>query len=260
MNGKEPLLHNLMDGICTITFNRAEKCNAFDENIIRGFTNLLEEVDTNKEVRVVVIRSEGKHFSAGADLNWMKKMATFTPEENKADALTLAKLLKTLSNLTKPTIALVNGRAMGGACGLVACCDIVIASYEAVFCFSEVKLGLIPATIAPYIIRSIGYSATRRFFITAELIESNKAVEIGLVHEQADAMNLIAAGHNRAKEIIENGPMAVSAAKELVNDLVPIDETIIDKTAALLANIRASTEAQEGLQAFLEKRKPNWIE
>ncbi len=259
MNGQEPLLHNITDGICTIVFNRPEKRNAFDDQIIEQLTDLLLKINEDDGIRVVIIRSCGKHFSAGADLNWMKKMATFTTEQNKADALSLATLLKTLNELRKPTIALVNGRAMGGACGLVACCDIVIAAHEAAFCFSEVKLGLIPATIAPYIIRSIGYSATRRYFISAELISANKAVDIGLAHLLADTEQLINTGETLARAIMQNGPMAVSAAKELVNHLSPINEEMINTTAELLADIRASAEAQEGLQAFLQKQSPSWI-
>ncbi|WP_423062315.1 enoyl-CoA hydratase/isomerase family protein [Candidiatus Paracoxiella cheracis] len=260
MSEHSPLIHDTANGISTITFNRPEKHNAFDDQLIADLTTLLQRIDKNADVRAVILKANGRNFCAGADLTWMKRMASFSKEENKADALQLAKLLHIMSALTKPIIALVQGRVMGGGLGLLACCDIVIAAEDARFCFSEVKLGLIPATIAPYIIRSIGFSAARRYFISAEMFDAQTAQQIGLVHELAPESTLISAGNDCVDLIMQNGPAAIAASKQMLNHLAIIDDSTIEYTATLLSEIRSGHEGQDGVRAFLEKRQPKWIE
>ncbi|WP_040933427.1 enoyl-CoA hydratase-related protein [Coxiella burnetii] len=241
------------NSVCTLTLNRPDKHNAFNEQVIFELKCALQQADKEENNRVIIIKAEGSNFCAGADLNWMKRMAEFTREENEADALAFADLLQLLSRLSKPTIALIQGRVMGGGVGLVACCDIAIAVKDAQFCFSEVKLGLVPATIAPYIIRSIGYSSARRYFLTAEVFNAVAAEKIGLIHQVInEKTELLSTGHHFAELIIENGPHALSIAKQLLNDLCPITENIVSQTADLLANIRTSPEAREGIQKFLK--------
>ncbi|WP_259411909.1 enoyl-CoA hydratase-related protein [Coxiella burnetii] len=241
------------NSVCTLTLNRPDKHNAFNEQVIFELKCALQQADKEENNRVIIIKAEGSNFCAGADLNWMKRMAEFTREENEADALAFADLLQLLSRLSKPTIALIQGRVMGGGVGLVACCDIAIAVKDAQFCFSEVKLGLVPATIAPYIIRSIGYSSARRYFLTAEVFNAVAAEKIGLIHQVInEKTELLSTGHHFAELIIKNGPHALSIAKQLLNDLCPITENIVSQTADLLANIRTSPEAREGFQKFLK--------
>ena len=243
--------------ISTITLNRPDKHNAFDDRLISDLTKTLLSLDKSDEVRVILLNAAGPNFCAGADLTWMKRMAHFTKEENKADALQLAQLLQTFSTLSKPIIGLIHGHVLGGGIGLVACCDLVIAADNTRFCFSETKLGLIPATIAPYVIRSIGFSATRRYFITAERFDAEEAKQNGLVHYITSESNLLTKGTDLAHQIIKNKPGAIAKTKTLLNHLSPMDSSMIEYTATLLAEVRSSTEAQESIRAFLEKRKPD---
>lgn len=259
MSENSAIIYEDNAGISTITLNRPQKHNAFDDQLIAELIKLLQRIDKDDTVRVVILNANGRNFCAGADLNWMKRMAEFSCTENKADALELAKLLKTMSTLKKPIIALVHGRIMGGGVGLIACCDITIAAENARFCFSEVKLGLIAATIAPYVVRSIGFSAARRYLISAELFDAQDAQQIGLVHQLVAESQLPNAGLELATAIIQNGPTAIAMSKQMLNHLASVEQPVIEYTVSLLAEIRGSHEGQEGVRAFLEKRKPNWI-
>jgi methylglutaconyl-CoA hydratase len=256
------LLRRHADGVAELVLNRPEKRNAFDDSIIQELITRLEEIDRDREVRVVVLRSEGKHFSAGADLAWMHRMAENSHQENLDDARQLARLLERLNTLGKPTIALVQGAAFGGAVGLAAACDIAIAAADAKFCLSEVKLGLIPAVISPYVIRAIGERQSRRYFITAEVFSAEQARDFGLVHVVADSTEAL---QTHCGEFLEklrhNGPQAMQAAKSLILAVShrPIDATVIEDTARRIADIRVSAEGQEGLGAFLNKRKASWV-
>ena len=247
-------------GIGTITLNRPQLHNAFDEKMIETLSNQLETIAQSPDIRLVVIKANGKSFSAGADLNWMQKMTQYTKEENQQDANALAILLNQLYTLPQPTIALVHGNAFGGGVGLVACCDIVIASETAEFCFSEVKLGLIPAVISPYVIKAIGARQAKRYFISAEQFSASEAKILGLVDEVLPHYDLEPALNHLLQDLLENGPQAMRAIKRLVLDIqdYPIDETLMEVTSHCIAAIRVSEEGQQGLKAFLTKRKPDW--
>ena len=248
-------------GVATITLNRPDKHNAFNEDFIAELSNALDEIRRDDNCRLMVLRSRGKNFSAGADLDWMKRMAGYTRDENVRDANALAELLYRLNFLPVPTIARVQGAAMGGGCGLVACCDIALAADNALFAFSEVKLGLIPATISPYVIRAIGEKQARRYFQTAERFNAGRAMELGLVSEVMDESELDESVEKTADLILSNSSEAVRAAKQLVFDVAgrPITPELLQQTSEGIADIRASEEGKEGLSAFLEKRKPAWL-
>lgn len=258
MNHVDLVIEN---AVATVTLNRPEVHNAFNESVIADLIDCFDKVDTDPEVRVMILQGKGKSFSAGADLNWMKKMASFTEAENQADAEQLALMLSKLYYLSKPTIAKVHGSVFGGAVGLVACCDIVIASRLSKFCLSEVKLGLIPATISPYVIGALGARNAKRLFMTAEVFSARKALELGLISETVSEEDLDYEVSKIADGLLKNGPVAVSLAKKLV-DIVTnqnIDETLRTTTSKQIAQVRVSAEGQEGLTAFLEKRPANWI-
>ncbi len=262
-NNNHVLLRQNDNGIAELILNRPEVHNAFDDQIIESLISQLEHVDTNDNIRVLILRSNGKNFSAGADLAWMKRMAKNSHQENLQDAGRLAKLMERLNNLSKPTIGLVQGAAYGGAVGLAACCDIVIASEEAQFCLSEVKIGLIPSVISPYVVRAIGERQSRRFFLTAEAFSADTAKTFGLVHEVVATADLFDDACERITATLRrNSPQGMRAAKDLIFAVSSkvIDQTVIDDTAKRIADIRVSTEGQEGLSSFLEKRKPNWIQ
>jgi methylglutaconyl-CoA hydratase len=247
-------------GVARITLTRAEVHNAFNEAVIAELTAALDGVGQDPRVRVVVLAAQGHSFSAGADLNWMKAMAGYSRAENVEDARRLARLMHTLNSLPQPTVALVQGAAYGGGVGLVACCDIVIAVEEAKFCLSEVKLGLIPAVISPYVVAAIGEAAARRYFLTAEAFSAWEAQRLGLVHEVVDRGALEARGRQIVETLMQGGPEAQRAAKDLIFAVSGrrIDEGLIEETAGRIANLRASDEGREGVAAFLEKRRPNW--
>lgn len=256
------LTHTDEQGIATLTMNRPEMHNAFDDTFIADLTNGLRKLEADTSLRLVVLRSNGKSFSAGADLNWMKRMASYTREENLADANGLAELMRTLNFLKKPTIALVQGAAYGGGVGLVACCDIVISLRRATFCLSEVKLGIMPAVISPYVVDAIGARAARRYFQTAEAFDAAEANRLGLVHELVDTVEEMETVAGRiSTALLNNGPAAMAEAKDLVSFVSrgSVDKTMISATADRIARVRASAEGQEGLAAFLEKRKPAWV-
>jgi methylglutaconyl-CoA hydratase len=253
------LLHTDSHGVATLTINRAEKHNAFDDAIIAELTAKLKQADADESVRVVVLTGAGRSFSAGGDLNWMRSMASFSEKENVEDALKLAELMETLDTLRKPTIARVNGPAYGGGVGLVACCDVAIAVEGAKFALTEVRLGLIPAVISPYVIAAIGARQARRYFLSAEPIEAKLACQIGLVHEVVTADILDETVNMVAGNLLKGGPKALLAAKRFIAEQSPIDRKALKKRSAqLIAELRASKEGQEGLSAFLEKRPPDW--
>ena len=247
-------------GVITITLNRPEVHNAFDDVMIEALIDAFDKAQNDVDSRVVILAAAGKSFSAGADVNWMKKMASYTHDENKRDAQRLALMLNKLYMLNKPTIARVQGAAFGGAVGLVACCDIAIGSRLSKFCLSEVKLGLIPATISPYVVNAIGLREAKRLFMTAEVISSRRARRLGLLGENVSESELDETIDVLIELILKNGPTAVAAAKQLAINIadLPIDEDTIDYTSQLIADIRVSEEGQEGLKAFLDKRPASW--
>lgn len=248
-------------GIAILQLNRPALHNAFDDALIAALTCELQHLDNDPQVRVVVLAAQGKSFSAGADLNWMRRMANYSYAQNLADARQLAELLRTLNELRKPTIAKVQGAALGGGVGLVACCDIAVAAEIATFGLTEVRLGLIPAVISPYVVGAIGGRQARRYFLTAERFDASEALRIGLIHQVVSVADLDMAVDKHCQSLLSNGPAALAAAKDLVravNDK-PLDGTLIEDTAMRIAHIRASDEGREGVGAFLEKRPPNWV-
>jgi len=248
------------DGVATIRMNRPEVHNAFDDALIAALTSELRRLDRSLLARIIVLAANGKSFSAGADLNWMRRMAKYSREENLRDALALADLMRTLDGMGKPTIAQVQGAAFGGGVGLVACCDIAIASTEAAFCLSEVRLGLIPSVISPYVIAAIGERAARRYFLTAERFDAVEARRLGLVHEVVEGVALDDTVAKIAGQLLEGGPRALAAAKKLIADVSrrPMDDGLSAETARRIAAIRVEPEGQEGLAAFFDKRSPDW--
>jgi methylglutaconyl-CoA hydratase len=260
MDSKHILTAVSEDGVASITLNRAEVHNAFNDAIIADLTGTLRRLGDDDKVQAVVLRAEGKSFSAGADLGWMQRMANYGHAENLADAGALAELMRVLNFLPKPTVARVQGAAFGGGVGLVACCDIAIASDAASFSLSEVRLGLIPAVISPYVVAAIGERAARRYFLTAERFGADEALRIGLVHQVVPADQLDSAVDTILTRLSEGGPAAQRAAKDLIFAVAhrPIDAGLIHDTAERIATIRASAEGREGLAGFLEKRKPAW--
>ena len=248
------------NGVATLTLNRPQLHNAFDDALINDLTAELKSLEGDSKVRVVVLTATGKSFSAGADLNWMRRMADYSYEQNLDDARRLAGLMSVLNDLAKPTVARIQGAAFGGGVGLVACCDIVIAADTATFCLSEVKLGLIPSVISPYVVNAIGERQARRYFLSAERFNAQEAWRIGLVHEVVSVGDLDTRVARLLKTLISNGPKAMVAAKDLAQFVSrgPLDSTLQEDTARRIAQVRAGDEAKEGLSAFLEKRKPAW--
>jgi methylglutaconyl-CoA hydratase len=257
---KDMLQTEIKDGVATIRMNRPEVHNAFDDALIAALTGELHRLDQLPEARVIVLAANGKSFSAGADLNWMRRMAKYSQEENLRDAMALAALMRTLNGVKKPTVARVQGSAFGGGVGLVACCDIAIASAQAAFSLSEVRLGLIPSVISPYVIAAIGEREARRYFLTAERFDAMEARRIGLVHEVVDSGVLDEIVASIAGQLLKGGPKALAAAKKLIADVGrrSIDDALSAETARRIAAIRVESEGQEGLAAFLDKREPNW--
>lgn len=251
-------------GVATLTLNRPEKHNAFDDIMIAELTAKLVQLNNDANVRVVILTGAGKSFSAGADLNWMRSMAKFSEAENIEDALKLAELMDLLNGLRKPVVARVNGAVFGGGVGLVACCDVTVAAEHAKFALSEVKLGVVPAVISPYVIAAIGAHQARRYFLTAGAISAQKAREIGLVHEVVADDKLDAVVSREVDLLLKAGPRALTACKELIEAntaaSVSARRALKRKTAQLIAQLRVSEEGQEGLSAFLEKRDPEWTQ
>jgi len=250
----------IADGVATVTLARPEVHNAFDEALIAELTRALKALDADPAVRVVVLGGEGRSFCAGADLTWMQRMAGYDHAANLADAGALAAMLAALDRLAKPTIARVHGAAYGGGVGLVACCDIAVAAEDAVFALSEARLGLIPATIGPYVVAAIGRRAARRYFLTAERFGAADALAIGLVHAVVPAAGLDARVRELADALLAAGPRAQAESKALIRAVAgrAIDDTVIADTVEWIAAVRASPEGREGIAAFLARRPPAW--
>lgn len=246
--------------VATVTLNRPELRNAFNETTIDELTHAFGTLSDNMEVRAIVLAAHGPAFCAGADLNWMKKMSGYSHEENRADAMRLASMLSAIYLCRKPVVAKVQGDCYAGGMGLVAACDVVVASDVVSFCLSEAKLGLTPATISPYVIKAMGEQAARRYFVTAERFSAQEAQRIGFVHVLSSKDELDATAKTIVDTLVMNSPNAVEQAKRLVKDVAgaPLDDTLIAETAQRIADIRSSEEGKEGVRSFLEKRKPSW--
>ncbi len=257
----DTLLVTVADKVATVTLNRPDLRNAFNEQAIAELARVFDELGRDDVVRAIVLAANGPSFCAGADLNWMKKMAGYSHDENEADAMRLAGMLRTIYLCPKPVVARVQGDCYAGGMGLVAACDIVVASDTAGFCLSEVKLGLIPATISPYVIKAMGEQAARRYFLTAERFDAAEAQRIGVAHAVVAPEALDATVAGIVKALVNNSPHAVRQAKTLVREIVgqPVDDALLRDTAGRIAAIRASNEGREGVASFLEKRKPTWI-
>jgi methylglutaconyl-CoA hydratase len=247
--------------VATIWMNRPDLHNAFDEILIAELTAACVALDEDSDVRVVVLAGRGKSFSAGADLNWMRRAANNGINDNLNDARALAGMLRTLAEMNKPTIARVQGAALGGGMGLAAACDIAIASTKAVFATSEVRFGIIPSAISPYVLRAIGSRQAYRYFQSAERIDAVRAREIGLVHEAVEPEALDAKVQEIVASLLQGGPLSQAAAKDLIRavDGRPINDNLVEETAHRIAHLRATPEAREGIAAFLDKRQANWI-
>ena len=247
--------------VATVTLNRPEVRNAFNAELIADITRTFNDLGQQEDVRCIVLAANGPAFCAGADLNWMRSMAEYTREQNLADAARLAAMMQTIYECPKPTIACIQGDVYAGGMGLVAACDMAVSLDTANFCLSEVKLGLLPSTISPYVIRAIGARAAHRYFLTAEKFTAAEALRIGFVHEvvAADALNAKVAELSAA--LCNAGPVAVKLCKKLVQDVAgkAITPALVELTVASIADVRVSAEGREGLQSFLQKRKPDWL-
>ena len=247
-------------GVATVTLNRPALHNAFDDALIQRLIETFEALGADTGCRAVVLAGAGKSFSAGGDLNWMRRMAGYSHAENVADAAELGRLMSTLNRLPKPTVARVHGSVFAGGLGLVACCDIAVAEQETIFCVSEARLGLVPAVISPYLVQAMGARTARRYFLTAERFSAAEALRIGLVHEITPAAQLDAKVEAIVAALLEGGPHSQARSKRLISEVAerPIEQPVIDLTVRAIAEARASDEAREGLAAFFEKRKPKW--
>ena len=254
------LLTERRGAVGVITLNRPEIRNAFDDALIASITGALKEMDAYKAVRAVLLAGNGPAFCAGADLNWMKRMAGYGYEQNLADARALAHMLKTLDRLSKPTVARVHGPAFAGGTGLVAACDIAIGSPEAIFALTEVKIGLSPATISPYVIRAIGERAARRYFLTGERFGAEEGRRLGMLTMVSASENLDAEIGKILEHLVQGGPEAMRKIKDLISTVSQsVSDALIDDTAQRIAEIRVSPEGRDGIASFLEKRKPGWL-
>jgi len=255
------LVVEVRNSVAMVVLSRPEVHNAFDETLIDELTRALAALDADDSVRAVILLGAGRSFCAGADLDWMKRAAKYGHAENVADATALALMLATLAGLSKPTIARVHGSVFGGGVGLVAACDIAVAAHDATFSLSEAKLGLIPATIGPYVVEAIGARQARRFFLTAERFTAAEAFRIGLVHDIVPADTLDARVNEILGALLLAGPQAQAAAKDLIRAVAgqPIDDSVVADTAERIARVRASAEGREGVAAFLDKRAPAWV-
>jgi methylglutaconyl-CoA hydratase len=247
-------------GVVTVTINRPKVRNAIDDTVIRSLTDAFKALHADAGARIVVLTGSGSAFCAGADLDWMRRMAAAGDAENFASAKTISAMLRSLNELAKPTIAKVNGAAYAAAAGLIAACDIAIAAEEAVFSISEVRLGLVPSTISPYVIAAIGAKAARRYFLTGEAFSAAEAQRLGLLHQVVPGNGLDAAIESVIASLLAGGPQSQARAKRLIADIAgrPVDDALEALTARSIADARASSEGREGIAAFLEKRKPAW--
>ena len=248
-------------GVATIWMNRPDVHNAFNAQLIADLTTACIALDADDSVRAVVLAGRGKSFSAGADLNWMKAAGEASEAENFADAMKLAGMLRTLAEMKKPTIARVHGAALGGGMGLASACDICIAGDKAVFATSEVKFGIIPSAISPYVIRAIGERQAYRYFQTAERINAARAAALGLAHEAVAGEELDAKVAEVVEALLQGGPKSQAAAKDLIRAVAnrPVSDAVVEDTARRIASLRVTPEAKEGLAAFLDKRPAAWI-
>ncbi|MCI3206476.1 MULTISPECIES: enoyl-CoA hydratase/isomerase family protein [Pandoraea] len=252
---------DVTDRVATIWLNRPDVRNALNETVIAELDDALKRLGERDDVRVIVLAGRGKAFSAGADLQWMQRMATYSASENEADAMRLAAMLQTLNDCPKPTVARVHGAAFAGGMGLVAACDIVVAATTVEFCLSEVRIGLVPATISPYIVQKLGAAATRRYMLTAERISAAEAHWSGWVHAVCAPEEIDASIGKFTTALLAGGPAALAQSKALIGAVEnqPIDGELIARTAKLIANVRASAEGREGVDAFLHKRTAEWV-
>jgi len=251
----------LQQGVATIWLNRPDMRNAMNDVLIRELGDAVRDALSDDAVRVLVLAGRGKAFCAGADLGWMKSGREMTAEESRKDTGNLAKVMRMLYDSPKPSVARVHGAAFAGGMGLVSSCDIAVASTEAKFCLSEVKLGLIPAMISPYVIRAMGEQRARRYFVTGEVFDGTEAYRMGFVHELAQPGEIDAKLQAIVGHLLQGGPVALGECKKLIRDMAgrPIDDEVTADTAARIARVRASDEAQEGIASFFEKRKPRWV-
>lgn len=248
-------------GVATVTLNRPQIHNAFNDDVVQRLTALWDQIAAHTAARVVVLKGNGKSFSAGGDLDWMRKSGQATPEQNRASTMSMARMLKKLNDLPQATLALVHGNCMAGGTGLASCADMVVSTADAKFALTEVRLGLTPATISPYVVAAIGPRQARRYFLTAERFGADDACRIGLVHEVvADEAALAARGEEYVTALLLGAPGAIRDSKLLVSRVAHagVDEALMEFTAQNIADRRASPEGQEGLAAFFDKRKPNW--
>ena len=257
----ETLEIELNNGVATVWMNRPDVHNAFNAQLIADLTAACRQLDADDAVRVVVLAGRGKSFSAGADLNWMKAAGAASEAENFADAMKLAGMLRTLAEMDKPTIARVHGAALGGGMGLASACDICVAGEKAVFATSEVKFGIIPSAISPYVIRAIGERQAYRYFQTAERISAARAAELGLAHEAVATEELDAKVAEIVDALLQGGPKSQAAAKDLIRAVGnrPVSDAVVEDTARRISQLRATPEAREGLTAFLDKRPAEWV-
>ena len=250
------------NGIGIVWMNRPDVRNAFNATMIAELTATFETLGNDEAIRAVVLAGRGPAFCAGADLTWMKQIAGYSRDENYADAMALANMLRTLATIRKPTVARVHGPAFAGGMGLLSACDIAVASVSAQFCLSEVQLGLIPATISPYVVAAMGERMAQRYFLTAERFSAAEAYRIGLVQELAPDEELDATVNALLGHLVSGGPTAHAATKELLRAVsrAPLSEALVADTARRIAEVRASAEGKEGVRSFLEKRKPAWAQ
>jgi methylglutaconyl-CoA hydratase len=255
----ETVVFCVEDRVARVTLNRPEIRNAFNDVMIRELLDVFGHIEGRDDVRVVVLTGSGSCYCAGADLHWMKRVKGFSYEENYEDTLRLAELMYRIYSSPKPTIARINGAAIGGGTGFVAVCDIAIAAASAVFSFSEVKIGVVPACISPYVVRRVGESACREFFLTGERVSAQRALEAGLVNQIVPPEMLDATVEDRVNQLLSSGPYALSVCKQLLQrvPLLDLEEAKV-YTAKVLAALREGEEAQEGMSAFFEKRRPTW--
>lgn len=255
------LTKKLERGVMTVSLNRSDVRNAFNDELILDLQKTFEEIELNKEVRVVILRGVGQVFCAGGDLKWMKNSLNLSERDNLADTRCLVKMFDTLNRCSKPVVGLVHGAAIGGGVGLVSICDYVVASKETLFSLAEVRVGIIPACIGPFVMAKIGETHARAYFVSAERFDATRAKEIGLVHEVVQTPSeLTTAAQRIIGNLLQGGPQAIAAAKKLIQGLKERDHAEnLEFVAKTLAELRVTSEGQEGLKAFLEKRKPNWI-
>jgi methylglutaconyl-CoA hydratase len=254
------ILLDIKNNIASVTLNRPDMRHAFNDVMITELLTALNTIEADDNIRMLILRSQGPVFCAGADLTWMQKMLKYSLAENEVDATQLAQLMYSLYTLNKPTIALVQGHAYGGGVGLIACCDIAIASSKAQFCFSEVKLGLSPSVISPYVIRAIGLRQTQRYFLTAESFDAKTALQLGLIHTLAAYEEALSTqAQSLIEQLLKNGPKALGNTKKLLQYNVPLSTELVNYTITDIARLRISAEGQAGIKAFLERTPPDWL-